>query len=56
MKKDIDLLLEIALTPMELPDQELNDQILRRVKERQDMKNDQVRNRRRIPAAALVTA
>ena len=40
MKKDIDLLLEIALTPMELPDQELNDQILRRVKERQDMKKD----------------
>ena len=56
MKRDMDQLLKVALTPMNLPEKELNDQILRRVKERQDMKNDQVRYRRRIPAAVLVTA
>ncbi|MDE6052769.1 MAG: hypothetical protein K2G55_03205, partial [Lachnospiraceae bacterium] len=56
MKRDMDQLLKVALTPMDLPEKELNDQILRRVKERQDMKNDQVCYRRRIPAAVLVTA
>lgn len=56
MKKRIDFLLEQALAPTELPKQELNDQILRRVKERQDMKKKQVRHMRRIPAAALITA
>ncbi len=64
MKKNIGQLLETALAPMELPEQRLNDQILRKAKERQDMKNNQVRydgysngySKRRIPAAVLVTA
>lgn len=51
MKREIDDLLEAALAPMELPRQELNDQILRKVKERQHM-----HYKRRIPAAALVAA
>lgn len=56
MKRDIEKLLKVALTPMDTPEQELNDQILRKVKERQNMDNDQIRYRRRIPAAVLVTA
>lgn len=56
MKKDMDQLLELSLTPTDMPEQELNDQILRKVKERQDMENNQLRYRKRIPAAALVTA
>lgn len=60
MKKNMEQLLETALTPMELPKQRLNDQILWKAKERQDMNNNQVRNgsynKRRIPAAVLVTA
>ena len=32
MKKDMDKLLEVALTPMDMPQKELNDQILRKVK------------------------
>ena len=43
MKDHIDSLLEQALAPLELPEQKLNDQILRKVKERQDMKQEQVR-------------
>lgn len=43
MKSKIELLLEQALTPMELPRQELNDQILQKIKERQNMQNNQVR-------------
>lgn len=60
MKKNMEQLLKTALTPIELPKQELNDQILRKAKERQDMKNDQMRynyySKKRIPAAALVAA
>lgn len=57
MKRDIDDLLKAALAPIELPGQELNDQILRKAKERQNMeKNKQVHYKRRIPAAALVAA
>ena len=55
MKDKMDLLLKQALAPMEVPEKKLNDQVLRRVKERQDMKQEQVRYKRRIPAAALVT-
>ncbi len=54
MKDHIDSLLEQALAPLELPEQKLNDQILRKVKERQDMKQEQVRYSRRMSAAALV--
>lgn len=60
MKKNMEQLLQTALTPMELPKQQLNDQILQKAKERQDMKKDQVRydnfSKRRIPVAVLVTA
>lgn len=56
MKSKIELLLEQALTPMELPKQELNDQILQKVKEKQDMKNNQVRYKSRISMAAMATA
>ncbi|MDE6364531.1 MAG: hypothetical protein K2L86_09795, partial [Lachnospiraceae bacterium] len=56
MKDKLDSLLEQALVPTKLPDKKLNDQILRKVKERQDMKQEQVRYKRRIPAAALITA
>ncbi len=56
MKKDMDQVLEVALTPMDMPEKELNDQILRKVKERQKMDNKQVHYGRRIPAAVLVTA
>ncbi len=55
MKDKMDLLLKQALAPTEVPEKKLNDQVLRRVKERQDMKQEQVRYKRRIPAAALVT-
>lgn len=55
MKSKIELLLEQALTPMELPRQELNDQILQKVKERQNMQNNQVRYKNRISMAALAT-
>lgn len=58
MKDKLDSLLEQALAPMELPEKKLNDQILRRVKEKKDMKQEQeqVCYKRRIPAAALITA
>ena len=56
MKDEIDSLLEQALSPMELPEQELNNQILRKIKERQDMKQEQMCYKRRIPAAVLVAA
>lgn len=56
MKRNMDELLKVALTPMDMPEQELNDQILRKAKERQNMKKNQVQYRRRIPAAVLVTA
>lgn len=56
MKDKIDSLLEQALSPMELPEQELNDQILRKIKERQDMKQEQMCYKRKIPAAVLVAA
>ncbi|MDE7478814.1 MAG: hypothetical protein K2M91_12865, partial [Lachnospiraceae bacterium] len=55
MKKDMDSLLEMALTPMDVPEKELNNQILRKVKEIEDMENEQVYYRKRIPVAALVT-
>lgn len=55
MKNTLDSLLKQALAPMEAPEKKLNDQVLQRVKERQDMKQEQVRYKRRIPAAALVT-
>lgn len=56
MKDEIDSLLEQALSPMELPEQELNNQILRKIKERQDMKQEQMCYKRKIPAAVLVAA
>lgn len=56
MKRNMDELLKVALTPMDVPEQKVNDQILRKVKERQNMKKDQVQYRRKIPAAVLVTA
>jgi len=55
MKNRIELLLEQALTPRELPRQELNDQILQKVKERQDMQNNQMCCKNRISIAALAT-
>lgn len=55
MKDNMDLLLKQALTQMEAPEKKLNDQVLRRVKERQEMKQEQVCYKRRIPAAVLVT-
>lgn len=55
MKDKMDSLLKQALAPMKVPEKKLNDQILRRVKERQDMKQEQMHYKRRIPAAALVT-
>ncbi|MDE7321139.1 MAG: hypothetical protein K2N73_00150 [Lachnospiraceae bacterium] len=55
MKDKLDSLLEHALAPMELPEKKLNDQILRKVKEKKDMKQEQVYYKRRIPAAALIT-
>lgn len=55
MNRDMDKLLKEALTPIELPKKELNDRILLRVKERENMKNEQ-RHYRRIPAAALIAA
>lgn len=56
MRRNMDELLKVALTPMDVPEQKVNDQILRKVKERQNMDNNQMRYRRRIPAAVLVTA
>ena len=38
MKNTLDSLLKQALAPMEAPEKKLNDQVLQRVKERQDMK------------------
>lgn len=57
MNKDMDKLLSDALTPIELPDaelNELNDRILLRLKERDDMKNEQRRYKGRIGAAAAI--
>ena len=51
MKKNMDELLKAALTPMEVPNERLNSQVLRSVKEKKDMKN-----RKRLPVAALVAA
>ncbi|MCM1262896.1 MAG: DUF4179 domain-containing protein [Butyrivibrio sp.] len=57
MNKDMDKLLKAALTPIELPDtelNELNDRILLKLKERDDMKNEQRRYKGRIGAAAAI--
>lgn len=56
MRKDIDNLLQTALTPMNEPDAELNDRILLEVKERRDMAGKRKNVRRRIPAAAIAAA
>lgn len=56
MKKSIDELLRTALTPMDEPDEKLNDQILLKVKERRNMGGKKKNYRRRIPAAAVAAA
>ena len=56
MRKNIDRLLRTALTPMDEPDEELNDRILLKVKERQNMSGKKKSYRRRIPAAAVAAA
>ncbi|MBO5303263.1 MAG: DUF4179 domain-containing protein [Lachnospiraceae bacterium] len=50
MKKEIDIILKNALTPMEEPDFWLNQKILQQVKEQKQM-----RKQRRIPAVVLTT-
>lgn len=56
MKNNMDRLLKTALTPMNEPDEELNDQILWKAKERRIMAGKKKSYQRRIPAAALVAA
>ena len=56
MRKDIDELLQTALTPMDEPDGKLNNRILRIVKEREKMTERAKNYRRRIPAAAVAAA
>lgn len=56
MKTNMDKLLKAALAPMDEPDEELNAQILRKVKERQRMVGKNRSCKRKIPAAALVAA
>lgn len=56
MRKDIDELLQTALTPTDEPDGKLNDRILRIVKERGKMTGKTKSYRRRIPAAAIAAA
>ena len=51
MRNEMDELLREALTPMDSPDERLNRQVLRKVKEREKM-----RRKTRIPAAAIVAA
>lgn len=51
--KDIDQLLQAALTPTDEPDVELNDRILLQVKERQMMDGRKKIYQRRIPAAVI---
>lgn len=53
MKDDMDKRLEMALTPMNVPDEKLNNQILWRIKEKEDM-GDKRKHYRRVPAAVLV--
>ncbi|MDE6737640.1 MAG: DUF4179 domain-containing protein [Lachnospiraceae bacterium] len=56
MRKDIDELLQTALTPTDEPDGKLNDRILRIVKEREKMTGKTKSYRRRIPAATIAAA
>ena len=51
MKYDMDQLLKTALTPMDVPDERLNRQVLREIKERKMMNR-----KKRMPAAAIVAA
>lgn len=51
MKNDIDELLKIALTPTDVPDERLNNQVLTQIKEEKIMNN-----KKRIPAAAIIAA
>lgn len=57
MKKNIEELLQAALTPMDEPDEELNDRILLQTKERRKMSRNKKRSyQRRMPAAAIAAA
>ncbi len=56
MRKNIDKLLQTALTPTDEPDEELNDRILQKAKERRNMAGKKKSYRRRIPAAVAAVA
>ncbi len=56
MRKDIDKLLQTALTPIDEPGEKLNDRILRTVKERGKMTKKKRSYQRRISAAAIAAA
>ena len=54
MKNDMDTLLKAALTPMDEPQAALNNRILCKVKERDQMESERNFRRRRMPVAALI--
>ncbi len=49
MKDNMDELLKVSLTPMDVPSEQLNVQVLRRIKERKNM-----HHKKRISVAVLV--
>lgn len=56
MKNNINDLLKAALTPMDVPRNELNEQLLGQIKERKSMTGKNYYNKKRIPMAVLVAA
>lgn len=54
MKNNMDTLLKAALTPMDEPQAALNNRILCKVKEREQMESERNFRRRRMPVAALL--
>lgn len=56
MKNNINDLLKAALTPMDVPGNKLNEQLLGQIKERKSMTGKKSYNRKRIPMAVLVAA
>lgn len=55
MKNDIDELLKVSLTPMDVPSKGLNNQILLKVREKKNMSNKSIHKKFKIPMAAMLT-
>lgn len=56
MKSNLNDLLKTALTPMDVPGNELNEQLLGQIKERKNMAKKNSYHKKRIPVAVLVAA